>query len=44
LLLPLAFGLVAFAVLFTFLNAIVLCVRIREEDAALHEPRGLVER
>jgi methyltransferase len=37
LLLPLAFGLVAFALLFTLLNAIVLSIRIREEDAALRQ-------
>ena len=35
LVLPLAFGLVTFAVIFTLLNAVVLKVRIREEDAAL---------
>ena len=37
LLLPLAFGLVAFALLFTLLNAIILGIRIREEDAALRQ-------
>jgi methyltransferase len=35
LVLPLAFGLVMFACVFTALNAIVLWVRIREEDAVL---------
>ena len=35
LVLPLAFGLVTFAVVFTLLNAVMLWVRIREEDAAL---------
>jgi len=33
--LPLAFGMVAFAVLFSLLNAAVLWVRIRSENAAL---------
>jgi methyltransferase len=37
LVLPLAFGLVAFAVAFPFLNAILLRVRIRAEDAALRQ-------
>jgi methyltransferase len=35
LVLPLAFGLVTFAVIFTLLNAVILAIRIREEDAAL---------
>jgi methyltransferase len=35
LILPLAFGLVLFALLFSLLNGIVLLVRIRTEDAAL---------
>jgi len=35
LLLPLAFGLVAFALVFTALNAVVLWVRIQAEDKAL---------
>jgi methyltransferase len=35
LVLPLAFGLVTFAAVFTLLNAVILWVRIREEDAAL---------
>jgi methyltransferase len=35
LVLPLAFGLVTFAVIFTLLNAVILVIRIREEDAAL---------
>ena len=33
--LPLAFGLVSFALIFTAFNAIILAVRIREEEAAL---------
>jgi methyltransferase len=33
--LPLAFGLTTFAVIFTLLNAIVLTIRIRAENAAL---------
>ncbi|MQT11818.1 isoprenylcysteine carboxyl methyltransferase family protein [Segnochrobactrum spirostomi] len=33
--LPLAFGLVGFAALFTVLNALVLAIRIRAENAAL---------
>ena len=37
LLLPLAFGLVGFALLFTLLNAIILSIRIREEDTALRQ-------
>ncbi|MBO0764543.1 MAG: hypothetical protein J2P50_08140 [Hyphomicrobiaceae bacterium] len=40
LVLPLVFGLVAFALLFTALNALVLAVRVRAEDRALRgEPR-----
>jgi methyltransferase len=44
LVLPLAFGLVAFALVFTALNALMLWVRVRAEDRALRgEPhRGLV--
>lgn len=44
LVLPVAFGLVAFALVFTALNALVLWVRIRAEDAALrgaHPAAGL---
>jgi methyltransferase len=37
LVLPLAFGLVAYALVFSALNAGVLAIRIREENAALHE-------
>jgi len=46
LVLPLAFGLPLFAVVFSALNALVLWVRIRAEDAALHGERryGLVSR
>ena len=45
LVLPLAFGLVTFAVVFTLLNAVMLWVRIREEDAALRrgQPRARVD-
>jgi methyltransferase len=39
-LLPLVFGLVELAFLFTFLNALVLIVRIRAENAALRSLRG----
>jgi methyltransferase len=39
LVLPLAFGLVTFAVVFTALNAIMLWVRIRAENAALRSDR-----
>ncbi len=35
LVLPLAFGLVPYALVFSVLNAVVLCVRIREEEKAL---------
>ena len=42
LVLPLAFGLVAFALIFTLLDAIILFIRIREEDAALHQSRERV--
>jgi methyltransferase len=35
LILPLVFGLVTFALVFTVLNAVILWIRIREEDAAL---------
>ncbi len=37
--LPLAFGLPAFALLFSVLNALVLRIRIRAEDAALEAAR-----
>ncbi len=46
LVLPLAFGLVAFALVFSALNAVVLWVRIRAEDAALRgarPPPGLIQ-
>jgi methyltransferase len=39
LVLPLAFGLVAFALVFSALNAVVLWVRIRAEEAALRGAR-----
>lgn len=39
LVLPLAFGLIAFAVLFSMLNAVVLAVRIRTENRALQDER-----
>lgn len=35
--LPMAFGLVGFALIFSVLNALVLAVRIRAEDTALRE-------
>ena len=35
LVLPLAFGLIPYALAFSVLNAVVLCVRIREEEKAL---------
>lgn len=38
--LPLAFGLVGMAVVFSLLNAVVLGIRIRAEDAALAPYRG----
>jgi methyltransferase len=43
--LPLAFGLITFAVVFTALNAIILSLRIRQEDAALRrgQPLALVD-
>jgi methyltransferase len=45
LVLPLAFGLPLFAVVFSGLNALVLWVRIQAEDAALHGGRqGLASR
>jgi methyltransferase len=46
LVLPLAFGLVLFAIVFSGLNALVLWVRIRAEDAALRGARrqGLASR
>ncbi|RCW80846.1 isoprenylcysteine carboxylmethyltransferase family protein, partial [Phyllobacterium bourgognense] len=37
--LPLCFGLVWYALAFSALNALVLAVRIREENAALSELR-----
>jgi methyltransferase len=45
LVLPLAFGLVTFAVVFTAFNAIILSLRIRQEDAALRrgQPLALVD-
>jgi methyltransferase len=45
LVLPLAFGLVTFAVVFTALNAIILSLRIKQEDAALRrgKPLALVD-
>lgn len=39
LILPLAFGLIAYAVLFSMLNAVVLAVRIRTENRALQDER-----
>jgi methyltransferase len=39
LVLPLAFGLPLFAVVFSVLNALVLWVRVQSEDAALHGER-----
>lgn len=39
LILPLAFGLTAYAVLFSALNAVVLAVRIRTENRALQDER-----
>ncbi len=39
LVLPLVFGLTAFAALFTVLNAAALTIRIRAEEKALHQPR-----
>jgi methyltransferase len=41
LVLPLAFGLITFALAFTALNAIILSLRIREEDAALRRNQSL---
>ncbi len=38
--LPMAFGLVAYALIFSVLNAAVLAVRIRAENAALHGPQA----
>ena len=45
LVLPLAFGLPTFAVVFTALNAIILALRIRQEDRALRrgQPLALVD-
>jgi methyltransferase len=45
LVLPLAFGLITFAVVFTALNAIILSLRIRQEDTALRggQPLALVD-
>jgi methyltransferase len=44
LVLPLVFGLVAFALLFSALNGLALCVRIRAEDAGLRtaQRRGVI--
>ena len=39
--LPMAFGLVAYALVFSLLNAAVLAVRIRAENAALSSPRAV---
>ena len=36
--LPLAFGLTGYAVFFSLINAVLLFVRIRAEDAALRTP------
>ncbi len=36
-LLPCVFGLYAFAMVFTLLNAVLLTIRIRAEDSALHQ-------
>lgn len=46
LVLPLAFGLPLFAVVFSVLNALVLWVRIQAEDAAMHgeRPPGVASR
>lgn len=43
--LPLAFDLITFALVFTALNAVILSLRIREEDAALRrdQPLALVD-
>ena len=38
--LPLAFGLVAYAIVFTVLNAVVLTIRIRAETQALAAQAG----
>ncbi len=40
--LPMAFGMVGFAILFSVLNAIVLFIRIREEDQALSDAASQV--
>jgi methyltransferase len=39
LILPLVFGLVVFALIFTVLNAAVLTLRVRAEEKALQQPR-----
>jgi methyltransferase len=41
--LPMAFGLAAYAVIFSVLNAAVLAVRIRAENAALRSPRAVLD-
>lgn len=41
--LPMAFGLFAYAVVFSTLNAAVLAVRIRAENAALRRPRAILD-
>jgi methyltransferase len=38
--LPLAFGLVGYALLFTVLNGLILAIRITAEDAALRDAQG----
>jgi methyltransferase len=40
--LPMAFGLVTYALIFSVLNAAVLTVRIRAENSALRGPRAIV--
>ena len=39
LILPLVFGLVTFAIIFTVLSAALLTIRVRAEEKALHQPR-----
>ena len=41
--LPMAFGLVAYALVFSVVNAAVLAVRIRAENAALRSPRAVLD-
>jgi methyltransferase len=41
--LPLAFGLVAYAAVFTVLNAVILCVRLRAESRALGQATAAVQ-